>query len=331
MKILIIGAAGMIGAKLAARIARDGAVGGRAVERLALVDVVAPGAPEGWAERSRCEALDVSEPGSSEALIAERPDIVFHLAAVVSGEAEADFEKGYRINLDGTRHLFEAIRAENARSGYCPRVVFASSIAVFGAPFPDRIPDDFALTPLTSYGTQKAICELLLADYSRRGFLDGVGLRLPTICIRPGRPNKAASGFFSNILREPIAGEAAVLPVEDDVRHFFASPRAAVGFFLHAATMDTAPLGARRNLSLPGLSATVADQIEALGRVVGEEAVARIRREPDETIRRIVSGWAPDVAADRARSLGFVAEASFDEIIHAHLEDERPGAGAAPR
>ena len=147
-------------------------------------------------------------------MIAERPDVVFHLAAIVSGEAEADFDKGYRINLDGTRLLFEAIRQEGIRQGpYCPRLVFASSIVTFGAPFPDAIPDDFHLTPLTSYGTQKAIGELLLADYSRRGFLDGIGIRLPTICIRPGKPNKAASGFFSSILREPLAGLPTVLPL----------------------------------------------------------------------------------------------------------------------
>ena len=170
----------------------------------------------------------------------------------MSGEAEADFDKGYRINLDATRQMFEAIRAANARDGYSPRLVFASSIAVFGAPFPDKIGDEFFRTPLTSYGTQKAIDELLLADYSRKGFFDGIGIRLPTICVRPGKPNKAASGFFSNILREPLIGQEAVLPVSEDVRHWHASPRSAVGFFLHAATMDLAPLGWRRNLSDAG-------------------------------------------------------------------------------
>ena len=169
----------------------------------------------------------------------ERDDI-FHLAAVVSGEAEADFEKGYRVNLDGTRYLFEAIRKEN----YQPRVVFTSSIAVFGAPFPSEIPDEFHLTPLTSYGTQKAIGELLLSDYSRRGLLDGIGIRLPTICVRPGKPNKAASGFFSGIIREPLNGMEAILPVPTDVRHWFASPRAAVNFMIHAAQIDSAKVAA---------------------------------------------------------------------------------------
>ncbi|KQT54481.1 NAD-dependent epimerase [Aureimonas sp. Leaf454] len=325
MKILIIGAAGMIGRKLAERISADGGLGETAVDEMVLVDVIAPQVPAGRISNVSTQAIDISAPGAAKPLVAGRPDVIFHLAAIVSGEAEADFEKGYSINLDGTRDLFEAIRAEHAASGYTPRVVFASSIAVFGAPFPAQIPDDFALTPLTSYGTQKAIGELLLADYTRRGFFDGIGLRLPTICIRPGKPNKAASGFFSNILREPIAGEEAVLPVSEDVRHYFASPRAAIGFFLHAGTMDLSVIGPRRNISLPGLSATVGDEIAALGRIVGEKAVKLIRREPDPTIIRIVGGWATDIEGRRARDLGFVAETSFDEIIKAHLEDEMGG------
>jgi nucleoside-diphosphate-sugar epimerase len=251
--------------------------------------------------------------------------MTFHLAAIVSGEAEADFDKGYRINLDGTRALFEAIRQEGLGEPYKPRVVFASSIAVFGAPFPDKIGDEFLTAPLTSYGTQKAICELLLADYSRRGFFDGIGLRLPTICIRPGLPNKAASGFFSNILREPLVGKEAVLPVSEDVLHWFASPRAAVGFLIHAATMDLATLGPRRNVTLPGLAATVGEEIASLKAVAGDKAVGLIRREPDPVIEKIVSGWARDFSPDRALALGFRAESSFDEIIRAHIEDELGG------
>ncbi len=324
MKVLIIGASGMLGAKLARRIADDDGLGGRAVEHLTLVDVVAPTVPDGFAERASASVADLSENGVAARLIEARPDVVFHLAAIVSGEAEKDFEKGYRINLDGTRELFEAIRHAHERDGYRPRVVFSSSIAVFGAPFPERLPDDFHATPLTSYGTQKAIGELLLADCTRRGFLDGVGLRLPTICIRPGKPNLAASGFFSNILREPIHGQPAVLPVPDTVRHWFASPRAAVGFLVHAATLDGEAIGPRRNLSLPGLSATVAEQIEALGRVVGSDAVARIRREPDPEIRAIVGNWAEDLDPARARELGFTAERDFDEIIRVYLEDDAP-------
>lgn len=319
MHVLVIGAAGMIGRKLVARLAAEGAIGGRRVERLSLVDVVPPAAPAGIA--AEAWAADLAAPGEAARMLAGRPDLVFHLAAIVSGEAEADFDKGYRINLDGTRLLFEAIRA----AGHAPRVVFTSSIAVFGAPFPEAIGDEFHLTPLTSYGTQKAIGELLLADYSRRGFLDGIGLRLPTICIRPGAPNKAASGFFSSILREPLAGKEAVLPVPDTVMHWHASPRAAVGFLLHAAALDTAPLGARRSLTMPGLAATVAEQIEALRRVAGEKAVARIRRVPDETIMRIVAGWPRRFEARRAEALGFRAETSFEEIIRVHIEDELGG------
>ena len=193
--------------------------------------MVTPTAPAGAAVPVETGTLDLTDAAAVAAGIAERPEVIFHLAAVVSGEAEADFEKGYAVNFDGTRHLLEAIRAQ---AGYRPRLIFTSSIAVFGAPFPETIPDDFHLTPLTSYGTQKAMGELMLADYSRRGFLDGIGIRLPTICIRPGAPNKAASGFFSNILREPLVGREAVLPVGDDVRHWHASPRAAVGFLRHA-------------------------------------------------------------------------------------------------
>jgi len=319
MHVLIIGAAGMIGRKLVHRLVADGNVGGRGIERLTLVDVVAPASPDGQAE---IVSADVAAPGEAERLIENRPDLVVHLAAVVSGEAESDFEKGYRVNLDGTRALLEAVRAAD---GYRPRLVFTSSIAVYGPPLPDPIPEDFQETPLTSYGTQKAIGELLLADYTRRGFVDGIGLRLPTICIRPGRPNKAASGFFSSILREPLVGQEAVLPVPDTVRHWHASPRSAVEFLIRAATLDGQDVGPRRTLSMPGLSATVAEQIEALRRVAGDRAVRLIRREPDESIMRIVETWAPALDASRARRLGFTAETSFDQIIRVHIEDELGG------
>ena len=224
MKVLILGGAGMVGRKLAERLAKDGELGGKAITGMTLYDVVAPQAPAGAGFPVTCETGDLPAEGETDRLIAAKPDVVFHLAAIVSGEAELDFEKGYRINLDGTRNLYESI----PKAQYAPRVVFTSSIAVFGAPFPEAIPDEYHLTPLTSYGTQKAIGELLLADYTRKGIFDGVGIRLPTICVRPGKPNKAASGFFSNIIREPLVGEAAVLPVSDDVRHWHASPRSAV-------------------------------------------------------------------------------------------------------
>lgn len=325
MHVLILGAAGMVGRKLVDRLASDPALFGKPLSALTLADVFPPEVPPALQEVATAKVLDLSRPGDAKTALAGRPDLIFHLAAIVSGEAEADFDKGYAINMDGTRFLFEAIRAEADREPYCPRVVFASSIAVFGEPFPDRIPDDFFTTPLTSYGTQKAIGELLLADYSRRGFLDGIGLRLPTICIRPGKPNKAASGFFSNILREPLVGQEAVLPVDEDVQHWFASPRAAVGFLVHAAGLDTALLGNRRTLSLPGLSARVGDQIEALRRAAGEKAVQLIRREPDAGIRKIVAGWPRDFDTQRAHDLGFVAETDFDQIIQVHIEDELDG------
>jgi D-erythronate 2-dehydrogenase len=320
VKTLVLGAAGMIGRKLVERLARDGALAGRPIGDIALHDVVPPPPPARAAFPIKILTSDLAAPGEAEKLVAARPDVVFHLAAIVSGEAEADFEKGYRVNLDGTRRLFEAIR--KVGRDYRPRVVFASSIAVFGAPFPEAIDDEFLCAPLTSYGTQKAIGELLLADYSRRGFCDGIGLRLPTICVRPGKPNKAASGFFSGIIREPLAGREAVLPVPRSVRHWFASPRAAVGFLLHAAEISAEKLGSRRNLSMPGVSATVGEQIEALRRVAGDKAVALIREEPDPVIQRIVEGWPRNFDARRALALGFRADASFDEIIRIHVADE---------
>ncbi|MQW87035.1 D-erythronate dehydrogenase [Sinorhizobium saheli] len=325
MHVMVIGAAGMVGRKLVGKLAAEPAVLGYEVTRLTLVDVVEPPVPAALSATSTAPAVDLSSEGSAERLIASRPDVIFHLAAIVSGEAEADFDKGYRVNLDGTRALFEAIRQEARRERYFPRIIFASSIAVFGQPFPEKIGDEFFTTPLTSYGTQKAICELLLADYTRRGFFDGIGIRLPTICVRPGQPNKAASGFFSNILREPLAGQEAVLPVDEDVRHWFASPRSAVGFFVHAARIDTSLIGPRRNLTMPGLSALVGEEIEALGRIAGKKAVGLIRREPDPVIRAIVAGWPTNFDARRARELGFTAESNFDEIIRIHIEDELGG------
>ena len=322
MKIAIIGAAGMVGRKLTERLVAEGLPGEKALTSLLLADVVAAGQPMEFAGETVIQTGDLSARSEVDRLVAARPDIIFHLAAIVSGEAELDFDKGYRINMDGMRHLLDAIRAAGAIDGYRPRLVFTSSIAVFGAPFPDIIPEEYFHTPLTSYGTQKEICELLLSDYSRKGFVDGVGIRLPTICVRPGTPNKAASSFFSGIIREPLSGKEAILPVPDTVRHWHASPRSAVGFLLHAATLDTSRLGPRRNLTMPGVSATVAEQIEALRAVAGEKAVALIRREPDEMIMRIVSGWPTRFDASRAEELGFTADKSYEDIIRVHVEDE---------
>jgi nucleoside-diphosphate-sugar epimerase len=323
MHILITGAAGMIGRKLTARLVKDGALNGKPIAQLTLIDVVAPQKPEKFSGKVETAAADIADPASVRKTVSGRPEVIFHLAGVVSGEAELDFEKGMRVNLDGSRLLFDAIRETG--DGYRPRLVFTSSIAVFGAPFPDAIADDFHLTPLTSYGTQKAAAELLLADYTRRGFVDGVGIRLPSIVVRPGRPNKAASGFFSGIIREPLAGEEAILPVDESVLHWHASPRAATGFLVHAAGLDAAKLGPRVNLTMPGVCCTVAEQIAALRRIAGDKVAARIRHEPDALVARIVAGWPRRFDPARALALGFEAEASFDEIIRVHIEDELGG------
>jgi nucleoside-diphosphate-sugar epimerase len=323
MHILITGAAGMIGRKLTERLVKDGRLNGAPIDKLTLIDVVTPAKPKGLKGAVNTITSDLSAPGAAVMALAPRPEVIFHLAGVVSGEAETDFEKGYRVNLDGTRALLETVR--HAGDHYVPKFVFTSSIAVFGAPFPEAIPDDFHLTPLTSYGTQKAICELLLADYNRRRFLDGVGIRLPSIVVRPGKPNKAASGFFSGIIREPLNGEEATLPVGDDVLHWHASPRSAVGFLLHAAGLTREQLGDRINLTMPGVCCTVGEQIEALRRVAGDKVVARIRRAPDPLVERIVAGWPSKFDPARALALGFKVESTFDEIIRVYIEDELGG------
>tara|TARA_R110000751_G_scaffold259709_3_gene359006 strand:+ start:44501 stop:45487 length:987 start_codon:yes stop_codon:yes gene_type:complete len=325
MHVLILGAAGMVGRKLIDQLCAAGSVAGREITAMTLFDVVEPERPDAgkhsvnWAIST--VAGDISQRAQVDALIAHKPELIFHLAAIVSGEAETDFEKGYAINLDGSRHLFESIRLQN----YCPKIVFTSSIAVFGAPFPDAIGDEFLNAPLTSYGVQKACTELLLMDYSRKGFLDGIAIRLPTVVIRPGKPNKAASGFFSNILREPLNGQEAICPVSLDVRHWMVSPKKAAGFLVHAANLDTSRLGARRALSMPGLAVTIGEMIEALVRVAGADRAALIRHEPDEMIIRMVEGWPQNFNASRALALGFTADASVDDVIRTHIEDELNG------
>ena len=318
MRILVLGGAGMIGRRLVETLVAGGELGGRRIEAIHSFDVVDAGVPSPLVSTS---AGDIADAATISSLVAARPDVIFHLASIVSGEAEVEFEKGYRINLVGMQNVLEAIRL--AGDEYRPRLVFTSSIAVFGAPFEEPIRDTFLHAPLTSYGTQKAICELLLSDYSRKGFVDGVGIRLPTIVVRPGKPNKAASGFFSGIIREPLAGIEAVLPVGDDVRHWVASPAAAVGFLLHAATLDTAILGDRRSLTMPGLSITVGEMVETLREIAGNDTAALIQRRPDAAIVKIVAGWPRDFSAERATSVGFVADTDFAAIVKAHIADER--------
>ena len=320
MHVLVLGAAGMVGRKLVERLCSEAALGGDAITAMTLFDIVEPDRPDArWPVSIR--SGDLANPAQVEKRLLHKPDVIFHLAAVVSGEAEVDFDKGYSANLDGTRLLFEAIRRHN----YRPRVVFTSSIAVFGAPLPDPIGDDYLCAPLTSYGVQKACSELLLMDYSRKGIFDGIAIRLPTVVIRPGKSNKAASGFFSGILREPLVGEEAVLPVSRSVRHWMVSPQAAVGFLVHAATIDLGRVGDRRALTMPGVAATAGEMIEALERVAGADRAALIREEPDEAIIRIVGSWPRSFDARRATELGFVAETSLDEIIHRHIDNELGG------
>jgi nucleoside-diphosphate-sugar epimerase len=320
MHVLITGAGGMIGRKLVDRLVREGQVGGKTIKRMTLHDIAAPEAPKvSYPVVTR--GGDIAEPSEAAALVADAPELIFHLAAIVSGEAEADFDKGYRVNIDGMRHLLEAARAK----GNEPRFVFTSSIAVFGGPLPDPIPDDFHQTPPNSYGAAKVICEQWLADYTRRGFIDGVGIRFPGITVRPGKPNAAASGFYSSIIREPLAGQEAILPVPLTKRNTHASPRAAIGFLMHAAALDGAALGLRRNLNMPGVAVTTGEQIEALRKIAGDKVVARIRQVPDETIMKIFPNESVRFDAKRALALGFKPDKDFQEIIRIHVEEDRGG------
>jgi nucleoside-diphosphate-sugar epimerase len=318
MKIAITGAAGLVGRKLVERLSRDGSLNGRDITDMLLIDVIEPSAPAGVTFAVETQAVDISAPGAYERLSALKPDVIFHLAAIVSGEAETDFDKGYRINLDGTRGLYEAVR----QAGFNPRLVFTSSIAVFGAPFPEAIGDEFLNAPLTSYGAQKAMGELMLSDYTRKGMLDGIGIRLPTIVVRPGKPNKAASGFFSGIIREPLMGHRAVCPVSRDVMHWMASPRSAVNFLIHAAGLDGDKVGPRRNLTMPGIAVTVGEMVESLERVAGADPVKLIDWQPDPFIVRIVDGWPRKFDATRAAELGFTSETDMDQIIRVFIDDE---------
>ena len=320
MKILILGSAGMIGQKLVAKLLSLKTINEKKIQEIILFDVITTPKIDETDIKIQIKTGDFSDPTVSKNLVKDKPELIFHLAAIVSGHAEKEFDLGWNVNAKGSWNLFEAIRSVG--QNYHPKLVFTSSLAVFGAPFPDRINDEFFTTPLTSYGSQKVVSELLLSDYSRKGMIDGISIRFPTICVRPGKPNLAASGFFSGIIREPLNGQEAILPVSTDTRHYFASPRSAIHFLIHAAELDTKKLENRNTLNMPGLSATVYEQIESLKRISGNEIVKLIKHKADADIQKIVGSWAKDIEASRAKKLGFKAETNFDEIIKVYIEED---------
>ena len=327
MKLLITGGGGFVGTRLARTLLTRGTLAGRTIGALVLADQIEP--PAGLLADPRVSARVGPLLDQCTALAGESFDGVFHLASAVSGECEADFDLGMRSNLDSTRALLDALRAHQQRHGQVSRLVFSSSVAVFGpdasVPLPPQVAVDTLPAPLTSYGMQKLVCEHMLADFTRKGFVDGRAARLMTVTVRPGRPNGAASSFFSGIIREPLQGLEALLPVEDSVLFTHASPRSAVGFLIHAAGLGREQLGPRVNLSMPGVCVTVGEQIEALRRIAGDKAVKLIRRAPDKASADIVKGWPTRFDARRALALGFKAEQDFDEIIRVHIEDDLGG------
>jgi nucleoside-diphosphate-sugar epimerase len=321
-KILILGGGGMIGQKLAKRLLKSGLKNNDLVE-VTLFDIAFPQQALDGLIQLQGNLDDTSQ---VQKLAATRFDIIYHLIAIVSGEAEENFDRGWRTNMFSMWHLLEALRHEHilTKGNYVPKVIFTSSIAVFGGPFPDKIGDEFLAAPQTSYGAQKTACELILSDFSRKGFVDAIMLRLPAICVRPGKANLAASSFFSAIIREPLNGEIAYLPVSDRVRHWHASPRTAANFLVHAATLNSSALRNRRALNLPGVSCTVGEQIEALRDIAGQSTVSLIVPRPDETVIKIVAGWPRDFTPDRAIALGFKAETDFHQIIETYIADDLP-------
>lgn len=311
MKILITGGAGFLGKRLAVEL-----LARADIDEIVLVDV-APA--EGLADpRVRTVTGDIADSTLMAGLVDARTAGVFHLAAVVSGQAEADFELGMRINLDASRLLLDLCR----QRGHKPRVVFTSSVAVYGGDLPDVVTDDLALRPASSYGTQKAIAELLLADYSRRGFVDGRVLRLPTVSVRPGLPNKAASSFASGIIREPLNGEDAVCPVAPETRLWLLSPRCAIDCLIHGFDLDADALGRQRAINLPGITVTAGEMVASLRRVAGEEVASRVHWERDAAIERIVGTWPGAWNTARAETLGFKGDANFEQVVRAYIADD---------
>jgi D-erythronate 2-dehydrogenase len=317
MRIVITGGCGFLGRRLALLLLERGSSLGP-IDELVLFDNAPPAFPLPNDKRLRLVTGDIADRETVRKLLMPDTAAVFHLAAVVSGQAEADTDLGYRVNLDGTRAMLDACR----ELGTYPRLVFASSLAVYGGALPLEVGDNTPLTPQTSYGTQKAIGELLVNDYSRKGFVDGRALRLPTVVVRPGRPNRAASTFASSIIREPLAGQDAVCPVSADVVMALASPRRVVAALHRAHELPGSAFGSSRSLQLPGFSVPVGEMVASVRRAGGEAAHARIRWEPDPVIQQIVSGWPQALAAPRAEALGFSSDAGIDEAVQAFIEDD---------
>lgn len=324
MRVLVTGGAGFLGRKLVQRLLDRGAVADRPITRITAFDMVeATGLPAD----SRLEVIagDIGDLATIATLVgAGGYDAIWHLAAAVSGECERDLDLGYRVNLAGTQNLLAAAR----RAGRRPILVFASSVAVFGGPLPNPIPDSQVLTPQTSYGAQKAACELLVADFHRKGLIVGTSLRLPTIVVRPGRPNAAASGFASGIVREPLAGLEAVCPVPLDAAMYILSPRKVIDALVKAAELPPEALGEVRSLTLPGISYTQGQMLDALRRVAGDSVVARVKVQPDPFIETIVRGWPVYFRTTRAEALGFEGEESLEDMIRQHIDDELGGTWA---
>ena len=321
MKVLITGGAGFLGQKLAKQLLARGSLKDsdgvdQKIDKLLLVDVVE--ANDFGDQRVKVIAGDISNPELMQQLITTEVQSIFHLAAIVSGQAEADFDLGMRINLDAARLLLETCRS----AGHKPKIVFTSSVAVYGGALPEMVLDATALNPQSSYGAQKAICELLLNDYTRKGFVDGRVLRLPTISVRPGAPNKAASSFASGIIREPLNGKPSICPVSPDLRIWLLSPRYAIESLIAGHDLHSSVLGLNKSINLPGVSVTVGQMIESLRKISGDQVAARISVEPDSKVEAIVRSWPGAWDASRAKSLGLKADPNFEGIIKAYIEDD---------